>query len=147
MADKDINLNEAPASVTYTITSKGGFNALFTIRDVTGTDLLEKMDKIEKALIDREYKPQIKPIFGQKKEIVYIEGKVCPLCKGRLIKKVTKAGKEYHACENGKYDFATGVRSGCKFVDWLEPKPEPKEEPKEEIPAEGDESESMDIPF
>lgn len=141
-----IELNEAPASVTYTITSKGGFNALFTIRDVAGTDLLEKMEQIEKTLVEKEYKPQVRIPFGQKKEIVYVEGKVCPLCKGRLVERATKAGKKYHACENGKYDFATKSVTGCKFVDWLEPKAEVIEEPEPEREAEVEKAVD-EIPF
>ena len=46
MTDKE--LPEAPASVTYSITTKDGYNALFTIRDVSGLGLLDKMATIEK---------------------------------------------------------------------------------------------------
>lgn len=143
---KEIELNEAPASVTYNITSKGGFNALFTIRDVTGTDLLEKMEKIEKTLVEKEYKPQVRLPFGQKKEIVYVEGRECPLCKSKLVKKTTREGKEYYACEKGSYDFKTKTVIGCKYVDWLEPKKE--EEPVVDEEEEKKVEEAVDeIPF
>lgn len=114
---KNWDVNEAPASVTYSITSKDGYNALFTIRDINGASLLDTMEIIEKVLHDKKYLPQVKQGFGAKKEVQYVEGKVCPLCKGRLIKAISKVGKEFHKCENGK--FIGGVASGCKFVDWL----------------------------
>ena len=114
-------LQEAPASVTYNITSPDGFNALFTIREMNGTELMKKMEIIEKTLKEKGYKPQVKGF--QKKEVEYVEGGVCPLCKGRLVKKVTKTGKPYNKCENGKWNPATQQPEGCKFVDWLDPKP------------------------
>jgi hypothetical protein len=119
--DEITNLNEAPASVTYSITSKGGFNALFTIRSTSGKDLLETMDSIEKVLVTKEYKPQLKQTFGAKKEVEYVEGKKCPKCGGRLVKKISSANKPFHKCENGKWDFATKQATGCDFVDWLNP--------------------------
>ena len=119
---ESLKLPEAPASVTYSITSKDGYNALFTIRAMSGKELLETMKEIEEVLIKKEYKPQVRQVFGQKKEVEYVQGKVCPKDGGKLIKKISKFGKEYHACENGRFDFKTGTRSGCDFVDWLNPK-------------------------
>ena len=118
---KDIELNEAPASVTYSITSKGGFNALFTIRATSGKELLETMDSIERVLVAKEYIPQVRQSFGAKKEVEYVEGKKCPKCGGRLVKKVSSVGKPFHKCENGKWDFQTKQSTGCDFVDWLNP--------------------------
>lgn len=120
---KQSQLPEAAASVTYSITSEGGFNALFTIRDVNGLALLETMETIEKVLKDKKYVPQIKQSFGGgvKKEVQYVEGKTCPKDGGKLVKAFSKTGKEYHKCENGKYDFATKQTLGCTYVDWLNP--------------------------
>src|SRR3990167_4762430 len=98
---ESLKLPEAPASVTYSITSKDGYNALFTIRAMSGKELLETMKEIEEVLIKKEYKPQVRQVFGQKKEVEYVQGKVCPKDGGKLIKKISKFGKEYHACENG----------------------------------------------
>lgn len=116
----DINqFPEAPASVTYSITSKGGFNILFTVRAIAGLDLLDTMESIEKKLIKLEYKPQVRQTFGgSKKEVEYVEGRVCPLDGGRLMKGVSKAGKAYIKCENGKYDFTTKQNTGCPHVEW-----------------------------
>jgi hypothetical protein len=63
---KEESYSDAPASVTYSITSKDGFNALFTVRDLTGTSLLEKMVAIEQTLIDAGYKPQVKTMLKVK---------------------------------------------------------------------------------
>lgn len=116
------NLPEAPASVTLSVITPKGYNALFTLRESTGTALLEKIGALEGVLEAKGYKPQVKQVFGAKKEQEFVEGKVCPLDGGRLVKKLTKAGKPYHKCENGKWNAQTNQAYGCKFVDWLEPK-------------------------
>jgi hypothetical protein len=114
-------LPEAPASVTYSVTTPHGFDILFTLRDTTGLGLLDKMESVENYLLNHEYKPQIKRSFGApKKEQEFVEGKVCPKDGGRLVKKVTKAGKPYHKCENGKWNPTTNQAMGCPFVDWLD---------------------------
>lgn len=112
---KQEQLPEAAASVTYSVTSKDGFNALFTIRDINGLKLLETMKTIEKVLLDSEYKPQIKQSFGGfKKDVQYVEGKVCPKDGGKLKKIISKKdGKEYWSCANGT--FIGGVKGGCDF--------------------------------
>jgi hypothetical protein len=110
-------LPEAPASVTYSIISKDGFNALFTIREMTGLALIEKMSAIEKKLLELEYKPQVKQVFGQKKEVEYVEGKVCPKDGGKLKIIISKKdGKTYWACVNGHYDYMTKMTTGCNFI-------------------------------
>ncbi len=114
-------IGEAPASATLSVVTPKGYNTLFTLREMTGTALLEKITALEAKLETLGYKPQIKLAFGQKKEIEYVQGQVCPLCKGRLIKAISKAGKEFHKCENGKYNAMTRTTDGCKFVDWLNP--------------------------
>lgn len=49
----------------------------------------------------------------------YVEGKSCPTCGGKLEKKInTKTGKEYHRCENGKFNFQTKQNEGCPYVNW-----------------------------
>jgi hypothetical protein len=112
-------LPEAPASVTYSVTSKDGFNALFTIRGTSGKDLLTTMEKIEEVLVTRGYKPQEKRTFGAKKEVEYVEKTNCPKCGGRLVKKFTKENKLFHKCENGKYDFTTKTNTGCDYINFL----------------------------
>ena len=114
------NLPESPTSVTYSVTSPKGFNALVTIRDAEFKELATKMTFVEEWFEKNGYKPQVKGFA--KKEVEYVG--TCPKCSGRLVKKVSKAGKTYHACENGKYDFNTKTTIGCNFVDWLEPKVE-----------------------
>jgi len=111
-----IGYGDAPASVTYSITSKNGYNILFTVRAESGLDLLETMDSVEKKLIAKEYKPQIKPTFGQKKEIEYVPEKLCPVDSGKLKVIHSKDNKTYWTCENGKYDYATKTTTGCKFI-------------------------------
>lgn len=113
---------EAKSSVTYSVTSKDGFNILFTVRDDKASDLLDKMAIIEPSLIKRGYVPQKKSFGGggEKKPIEYVEGEVCPLCKEKLVKATTKDGKNFIKCSTQKYDFATKTTSGCKYVKWLD---------------------------
>jgi hypothetical protein len=114
------NIPEAPASVTYSITTAKGYSALFTLRDMTGTGLLEKMDQVEEVFEKKGYKPQVRGFA--KKEVTFVEGKKCPKDGGRLIEKIsTKTGKKFLKCENGRWNPQTGP-SGCDYIDWLEPK-------------------------
>lgn len=113
-------IGEAPASATLSVVTPKGYNTLFTLREMSGTALLEKIAKLEETLDKLGYKPQVKQSFGgAKKEVEYVEGKKCPVCNGRLVKKTKKDGAPYHKCEFGKY--IDGVASGCPFVDWLNP--------------------------
>jgi hypothetical protein len=114
-------IGEAPASATLSVVTPKGYNTLFTVRDMSGLELLKKMTAIEAELEKRGYKPQVKLAFGQKKEVEYVQGKVCPKCGGRLIAKISSIGKPFHKCENGKWDFQTKQATGCDFVDWLNP--------------------------
>lgn len=123
-------LPEAPASATLSVVTPRGYNTLFTLRETSGLTLLDKIESLEKELERREYKPQVKQAFGVKKELDYVEGKTCPKDGGRLVKKVTKAGKPYHKCENGKWNPVSGA-SGCDFVDWLDSNIKPKSEESE----------------
>ena len=111
------DLQEAPASVTYSITSPNGFPALFTVRDMTGIDLLKKMTAIEAKFVEMGIKPQIRQAFGQKKELVYADHP-CPACGKRVIIAETSKGK-MEKCETQKYDFQTKTASGCAYVKWL----------------------------
>lgn len=110
-------LNEAPASVTYSIVSPNGFNALFTVRDMTGLDLLTKMTAIEKKFVEQGIKPQIKQAFGQKKELEYAIYP-CPTCGKRVVIVQTSKGK-MEKCETQKYDFQTRTVTGCAYTKWL----------------------------
>lgn len=112
-------LPEAPASVTYSVTSKNGFNALVTYRATSFEELLTNMAKIETLFDKKEYKPQIKQPYGQKKEVKYVEGETCPKDGGRLVEKLTKTGKKCWECENRKYDFTTKQTTGCTYIKWL----------------------------
>ena len=114
-------IGEAPASATLSVVTPKGYNTLFTLREMSGEVLLTKITALENKLETLGYKPQVKQVFGAKKEVEYVEGKKCPKCGGRLVKKVSSVGKPFHKCENGKWDFATKQATGCDFVDWLNP--------------------------
>lgn len=116
------NIPEAVASVTYSITSPNGFNALFTVRSTSGTELLNQMKLIESQLTTNGYKPQERKAWGgakrEEKPIVYVEGRACPMCGERLVETTTSTGKKLIKCSTQKFDFTTKQVSGCKYVEW-----------------------------
>ena len=119
------SLPEAPASVTYSVTSKDGYNALFTVRGTSGTELLETLEGIEKTLFNKGYKPQIRTSGFPPKTKEYAKDekgndKICPKCGGKLIVAKKADGKEFHKCENNKWDPILKKATGCDHVDWLE---------------------------
>jgi hypothetical protein len=116
------DLPEAPVSINTNVKSKGGFEYQLTIRGSSYTELLKNLDELEKQFGTFGLTPMPKyssKFGGQKKEFEYVEGKVCPKCGGKLVKKVSSVGKPFHKCENGKWDFTTKQATGCDFVDWL----------------------------
>ena len=60
-------------------------------------------------------------VKSEKMSIKYVEGKVCPKDKGRLIEQITSAGKKFYKCENAKWDSQQHKNIGCDYVDWLNP--------------------------
>ena len=54
-----------------------------------------------------------------KAEKVYVEGRVCKDCQGRLVVGV---GKVKSKCENNRWDFTTKKNIGtCEFIEWNVP--------------------------
>lgn len=113
---------EANASVTYSITSKSGFNILFTLRDENGINLLNKMDSVEPELLKRGYIPQIKKSFGggEKKPLDIVPDRKCPTCGKDLVYQTLSSGKKMIKCSTQKYDFATKTTTGCEYKEWLD---------------------------
>lgn len=117
------NSTEAPASATYQLMSKGGFNILFTIRKDSGKELLDALELLEPSLVAKGYKPQEKRSFGgggASKPIEYVPNRKCPLCSNQLVYQTLKDGRKMIKCSTSKYDFATKTSSGCKFIEWPE---------------------------
>lgn len=119
MNDKD-QLPEAPASVNVTYKRTDGFIIQLTLRDKTGIEVLTRLDGAIKKIVEAGGVPHERS-FGTKfppKPVEYVEGRMCPLDKGRLVKGSTKDGRHFIKCENNKYDFATKQVTGCKFTEW-----------------------------
>jgi len=116
--DKRKELPEAKSSVTYSVTTKDGFNALFTVRDDSGSTLLKAMELIEKELVDKGYKPQVRYSKQAPKEKDWLKTP-CPKCGNRVYHVKTKTGKEFDTCENRKWDFSTSKNVGtCDYIKW-----------------------------
>lgn len=115
---KKTSYTDAPASVTYTIKTRAGFNALFSIREESGIALLDKMDIIEQTFVTKGIIPQPDRTYGAKKELNIVPGRKCPLCSNDLVETITKTGKKMIKCSTQKYDFNTKTTLGCPFVEW-----------------------------
>ena len=128
-------LTEAPASVTYSIVTPNGYPALFTLREFTGKTLMQKMKAVEAQFAKEGFKPQERGYRGGvRTPIEYVEGKVCPICKGRVVKKHRRdTNAEFWQCENKKYDFQTKQSSGCSYVDWKAGKGSEEKPPEDEF--------------
>ena len=115
--NKTVDLPEAPASITYTIQTGTGFNALFTVRDTSGLNLLSKTPSIEAKFAELGIIPQPKKGYGgAKAERKTVEGVFCPKCGSSAVEGKTKAGKTFHKCATQKY--FNGQVQGCDWVDW-----------------------------
>ena len=119
-------IGEAPASATLSVVTPKGYNTLFTLREMSGEMLLKKIGALETKLEELGYKPQIKQVFGQKKEIEYVQlngsPMVCPMCKIGKVKIIhSKDGKTYYGCDQSKYNPTTRTSEGCKFFTSQDP--------------------------
>jgi hypothetical protein len=113
------NSTEAPASATLSITSKDGFDILFTIRKDSGNELLDALKSLGPQLVAKGYKPQEKRSYkGVSKPTEYVPNRVCPLCTQPLVYATTKDGKRLIKCSTNKWDFTNKQVIGCKFIEW-----------------------------
>jgi hypothetical protein len=111
-------LNEAPASATLSVITPSGYNTLFTVRDTQVSELVKKIETLEGIFERMGYKPQPTRTFGGQKEKDYVQGRVCPKDGGKLVNKVSKTGKKFISCDNGKYNPTTKSTDGCDYVEW-----------------------------
>lgn len=109
-------------SATFSITTKGGYNVLLTLREdsiVKAKAILALVEAVDATLSEKGIKAQVKSFGGgfPKKEKNFT-GEVCPLC-GMRLHHITyqKDGvtKDGVACEGSLYDYKTKTKSGCKF--------------------------------
>jgi len=107
--------HEAPASITYSIQTGTGFNALFTVRDNNGTDLLAKTPSIEAKFAELGIIPQPVKKFGGTPKVV-VPGIKCPKCGSDVVEAKKRDGAIFHKCSTQKY--FNGQTSGCDYVNW-----------------------------
>ena len=114
-------MDEVLQSTTTKVKSPKGFEWLFNMKFDTVSKAIENMNLIEEKFSKAGWTPVLQTRGGfAKKPIEYVEGVVCPECKSRVIKKTSKAGKEFHECEKRVYDFKTKQTTGCTYVNWLD---------------------------
>lgn len=113
---KENILPEAPASATVKIKSKDGFEWLFTMRDEKASNLMFKMKAMEAKWLSEGFTPLAQGFKKDKPPVEYLEGAVCPLDAGKIVKATKKDGSKFLKCENNK--FINGQQVGCKWLDW-----------------------------
>ena len=126
---------EMTSSVTFTLISPSGFPILFTVRDMSEEQLLDKIGVLELRLADEGYAPGKQGYSGYPKKEKKVVGE-CPKCKGQLIEATKKDGTTFKKCENNKWDFNLKKNVGsCDYIEWGEPKLSPEAAMQEATPA------------
>jgi hypothetical protein len=116
------DLPEAPVSQTIKLAYKG-CEILLTQRS-----LEEKMKPYleqAKTLIDGALAMgfEAPPARGgfPKKEVKYVEGKVCGKCGSRLVEKKKADGHIFFKCEKNVWDAVNKKATGCDYINWNNP--------------------------
>lgn len=112
-------LPEASAVAWFEYKRKDGFIVSFTLRGDKASDIYGKLNTLIDFVVKDGGTPHERYSKSgfQKKEKEYT-GNLCPKDQGRLYFVDTKKGKAIK-CENSKYDFKTGVASGCDFFEFV----------------------------
>lgn len=122
METKTNELGEARAIEFTSYTDDRGFERHITIRGMSGTEVMGKMDLAITYILDNGGKPYVKTSgYGKnatQTPLEYVEGRLCTIDGGRLIKTTTKAGKKMIKCENNKWDALQKKSIGCTFIEW-----------------------------
>ncbi|MCK9370310.1 hypothetical protein M0R04_10420 [Candidatus Dojkabacteria bacterium] len=130
MDNKDKTNTEAPVVAFTNVKSPKGFNWSYTMRGNDGKEIIPMMVTFETWCLDNGWTPNEQRMGGgfTKKEKEYAVGKdgnkiQCPTCKtGYLLKKISKTtNKEFRPCENGGYNALTKQKTGCEYIDWMNP--------------------------
>ena len=121
-----MSFTEAPASLNVQVTTPGGFIGQITLRGEDYEELVNSYIQKERQLVALGFTVHVPRSFGgfQKKEEKqkdWVEGRICPLDRGRLYRDKTKNGKEFIKCEHNKWDFQLKKAVGCVFIEWVKP--------------------------
>lgn len=111
--------NEAPIVMFTNYKRADGFEVSLTLRGTNLSTVATQLDKSIKSIIENGGTP-VSRQNGFKKDkppVEYIEGRVCPLDGGKLIKPPVGTQRPIK-CENGKYNFQTKQAYGCGFTEW-----------------------------
>lgn len=122
MENKVNELGEARAIEFTSYVDDRGFERHLTLRGMSGTEVMGKLDLAITYILENGGRPLVKPQgYGKnapQMPVVYVEGRQCPIDGGRLIKGVTKTGKKNVKCENNKWDALQKKSIGCEFIEW-----------------------------
>ena len=113
-----MNESEMPVVMFTNYKRTDGFEVSITLRGQDLKVVATNLDTAIKAIMEKGGTPvsRQKPAYPPK-VVEYVEGRVCPLDGGKLIKPPVGTNRPIK-CENNKYDFATKTESGCTFKEW-----------------------------
>ena len=104
-------------SATTKVKTGNGFEWLFSMRGDTIDEQMKKIEAIEKIWIEKGWTPIAQNASKYPQKVVeYVEGKVCPLDGGRLVK--PQNPRAPIKCENNKWNPTTKVAYGCLHIEW-----------------------------
>lgn len=74
------NLPESPASVTARVVTNKGFHILFTVRDLTVSGLMNKLEQFQAQALNKGWKPETKTTQDEKEAVVSgVKGGLSPV--------------------------------------------------------------------
>lgn len=110
---------EAGAVVNVDYKRTDGFVVKLTLRDETGSKVLERLEIALAKIRAEGGTPYERSSFAKAaKPVEYVEGKMCPTCSSRLIHTSTKDGRKFIKCEKNKWDFTLKKSTGCPYAEW-----------------------------
>lgn len=120
MENKTNELGEARAIEFTSYTDDRGFERHITIRGMSGTEVMGKMDLAITYILENGGKPLVKPQGygknGSTKPVETVSGRVCPTCSSPLIYAIKRDGTKFIKCSTNKY--INGQSTGCPYVSW-----------------------------
>ena len=117
------DLPEAPASATCKVESPNGFQYLFTLRSLSGKDLLTKLTSFELNVLGQNWKPLdqwVKRENGNGKEVIKPKTNLplCPIHNKLMKERTGQDGSKFYShameTEDGEWIYCSGKGYGKK---------------------------------
>lgn len=111
------NYTEAPASITLTLKTPKGFEALYTVRDTDAASLLNRMANLEVHIVNSGYTPYTRYPAKNDTTVAKKEFPAGPACDS--CKSPTNIVEGFSKKNNKPYKMIKCSNPVCKWVVWL----------------------------